>query len=84
MADNDTPAPVKPGYKTTEFWLSLAATILSALFASGALTNNTALAIAGMAATVLTALGYKVSRAMVKSAASAQLPAATATFKSVA
>lgn len=62
------PPPVKPGWQTTEFWLSLAAVALTALFASGALTNVTALAIAGMAATVLTALGYKVSRTLIKTA----------------
>lgn len=67
------PAPPKPGYKTTEFWFKLAAVLLSTLFASGALTNNTALAIAGMAATVLTALGYTVSRTMIKTAAKAGL-----------
>lgn len=58
----------KPGYKTTEFYLSLLATLLTALFASGVFTSSTSLAIAGMAATVLTALGYKVTRAMVKMA----------------
>jgi hypothetical protein len=70
MTDTTDPAPTptKPGYKTTEFWLSMLATLLTALFASGALTNNVALAIAGMAATVLTALGYKVSRTLVKTA----------------
>jgi len=69
MTETD-PAPptVKPGYKTTELWFSLLATLLTYLFASGALTNNTALAIAGMAATALTALGYKVSRTLVKTA----------------
>ena len=65
-AVTDLPAPVKPGWQTTEFWLSLAATLLSALFAAGVLTNSTALAIAGIAATILTALGYTVSRALVK------------------
>lgn len=72
------PAPVKPGYATTEFWLSLAATALTALFASGVMTSNTALAIAGMAATVLTALGYKVSRTMVKTGATALVKAGAA------
>lgn len=65
-AATDLTPPLKPGYKTTEFWFSLAATLLTAAFASGALTNSTALAIAGMAASILTALGYAVSRAMVK------------------
>lgn len=58
--------PIKPGYRTTEFWFKLFAVLLSAAFASGALTSNTALAIAGMAAAVLTALGYTVSRTIVK------------------
>lgn len=66
MADETPTTPAKPGYKTTEFWLKLAALLLTAVFASGALTNSTALAIAGIAATVLTALGYTVSRTMVK------------------
>lgn len=74
---NTTPAPVsdanaapatpaKPGFKTTEFWLKLAAFALTALYASGSLTNNTALAIAGIVATILGALGYTVSRTLVK------------------
>lgn len=61
--------PVTPGWRTSEFWLKVAALALSALFASGALTNDTALAIAGMAATVLTALGYTVSRTLMKATA---------------
>ncbi len=56
----------KPGYKTSEFWLKLAALVLTAVYASGVLTNNTALAIAGIAATILGALGYTVSRTLVK------------------
>ncbi len=60
---------VKPGYKTSEFYLGLAAVLLSTLFAGGVFTSNTALSIAGMAASVLTALGYKVSRTVVKTAA---------------
>lgn len=60
--------PPTPGWRTSEFWLKVAAITLSALFASGALTNNTALAIAGMAATILGALGYTVSRTLVKTA----------------
>lgn len=69
MTDDETPnTPTKPGWRTSEFWLSIAAIALSSLFASGAMTNTTALAIAGIAATVLTALGYKVSRTAVKRA----------------
>jgi hypothetical protein len=57
---------MKPGYKTTEFWLKVAAFALTAVYASGALTNSTALAIAGIAATLLGSLGYTVSRTLVK------------------
>lgn len=61
--------PAKPGFKTSEFWLKVAAMVLTAAYASGALTSNTALAIAGIAATILGALGYTVSRTMIKAAA---------------
>lgn len=57
------------GYRTTEFWLSLAAKLLGILFASGAIGDGSAVArVAGLAAMVLTALGYTVSRTMVKTA----------------
>lgn len=62
------PSP-KPGWKTSEFGLKVAAMALSALFASGVLTSNTSLAIAGMAASMLGALGYTVSRTLVKTVA---------------
>jgi hypothetical protein len=68
MADEIATVPAKPGYKTSEFWLKVAAMTMTAVFASGALTNNTALAIAGIAASILGALGYTVSRTMVKNA----------------
>jgi hypothetical protein len=68
MADETPTPPVKAGYRTTEFWMKCAALVLTAIFASGALTNSTALAIAGISATVLTALGYTVSRTLVKNA----------------
>lgn len=58
----------KPGYKTSEFWLKLVAFALTAFYASGAATNSTALAIAGMATTILGSLGYTVARTMAKSA----------------
>ena len=66
-----SPALPEPGWKTSEFWLKLAAMGLTVLYASGVLTNSTALAIAGMAAAILGALGYTVSRTAVKKAASA-------------
>jgi hypothetical protein len=56
-----------PGFKTSEFWLKIIALVLTALFASGAIpTTGTAATIAAIAATILGALGYTVSRTMVK------------------
>lgn len=74
MTDTTTPtqlpAPVKPGWQTTEFWLSVAAKLLGILYASGAIGDGTVAArIAGLATTVLAALGYTVARAAVKVAA---------------
>lgn len=58
---------VKPGFKTTEFWLTLVAVAVGAIFASGAFGEDSGtLQIAGIAATVLTAMGYTVSRGMAK------------------
>jgi len=63
--------PKKPGYKTTEFWLSLLALILGVLIASGYIGESTGTAKAiAFAASALTALGYNVSRGMVKKAES--------------
>ncbi len=64
-----TVPPMKPGYQTTEFWLSSAATVLGLLFASGILADGSlAMRIAGLAASVLGTLGYTVSRGVVKAA----------------
>ena len=64
---NTTPT-VRPGYKTTEFWLSVAACVVGALLASGVFpAESTGMKIVGMAATTLSALGYTVSRFVVKS-----------------
>lgn len=75
MSDEATTAPAtvppKPGYKTTEFWLSLAATILTALYASGAIkegSDSSVVKAVALAAAALTALGYSVSRGMAKKA----------------
>jgi len=64
----------KPGYKTTEFWLSLLATLLGFLLASGVMDTVPeeswiARLIGGLVA-VLATLGYSASRAKVKSGAS--------------
>ena len=69
VTEETTPTPAaKPGYKTTEFWMSVAACALGAFLASGALPEeNFATQIAGVVLSGLTALGYTVSRFMVKS-----------------
>lgn len=64
-----TATAVKPGWQTTEFWLSAAAKVLGVLFASGAIgTGTVAERIAGIAAALLAQLGYTVSRSVVKAA----------------
>ena len=61
----------KPGYKTTEFWLSLLATLLGFLLASGAMDvvseESWIARIVGGLVAVLASLGYSASRAKVKS-----------------
>jgi hypothetical protein len=65
-----TATTVKPGWKTTEFWLALAAKLLGTLFAAGYLGDGSEVSrIAGLAALILSTLGYTVSRTMIKNAA---------------
>lgn len=62
--------PQKPGYKSTEFWLSLVAVIAGFLLASGAVVEGSQTAtIVGGVLTVLGALGYTKGRTSVKVAA---------------
>ncbi len=62
-----TAVAVKPGYKTTEFWLSLAATLVSTLYASGTIGDGSTWGKAlALVATALTAAGYSVSRGKAK------------------
>jgi hypothetical protein len=60
----------KPGYKTTEFWLSLVATLLGFLLASGAMDtvpqDSWIAKVIGGVVAVLATLGYSASRAKVK------------------
>ncbi len=63
-----TEKKVKPGYKTTEFWLSAAAAITGLLLASGVVpVDGSSAQIVGLIATALTAMGYSVSRGRAKS-----------------
>lgn len=66
MSDNNNNS-IKPGWKTTEFWLSVAAAVIGALYASGVVTEGSSLErVLGVIATVLAALGYSVSRGLAK------------------
>lgn len=66
----------KPGYKTTEFWLSMAAVLCGALMASGIFEglgqDHWAVKVVGLATTVLGALGYTAARGIVKANGSKQ------------
>lgn len=58
---------VKPGYKSTEFYLSALASIVGLLFASGLVESGTAFdQVLGFIAMALTAMGYSVSRGIAK------------------
>jgi hypothetical protein len=60
------PTPTS-GWRSSEFWISLAVVVTSAVLASGFADDSLAVRIAGIAATVLTALGYTVNRTKLKS-----------------
>jgi hypothetical protein len=58
---------MSPGYKTSEFWLSLAAVGVSALQACGAFGDSSWEGkLVGLGAALLSALGYTVSRTWLK------------------
>jgi hypothetical protein len=74
MSDTSTPAPrTKPGWKTTEFWLTLLSTLLGGLMASGLVCTDhdsaTALEvckIGGELMVILSTLGYTGARTFAK------------------
>jgi hypothetical protein len=67
---------MKPGWKTTEFWLSLAAQLVGAAAASGALPGTgTTAQVVGLASAALAAFGYTAGRSSVKKAESQRRPA---------
>ncbi len=68
MASIDGPPPVKPGWRTSEFWLSLLAVIVGAVASSGILPGGAPTQVAGIASTVLGALGYGANRSAIKRA----------------
>ena len=59
----------KAGYKTTEFWMKVAALALTVLYSTGVIhTTGTVATVAAIAATTLGALGYAVCRTWAKAA----------------
>lgn len=65
-----TPVPTKPGYATTEFWLTALTSLIGILLASGIVHPGTPFDKAiGFIVTALAGMGYTVSRGMVKAAA---------------
>ena len=57
----------KPGWKTTEFWLTLCANLLGAMAASGAFPESSpTMKAVGMGGAVLATMGYTYTRAQVK------------------
>lgn len=62
-----TESQPKKGYKTSEFWLTVGAFVLSALFASDVIPTESHIdKVAAIVGTLLTSMGYTVSRSIVK------------------
>lgn len=58
---------VKPGYKTTEFWLSTVTALVGILFASDVFpAESDGAKVLGIIASVLATVGYTVSRGIAK------------------
>lgn len=65
-----TQAPgTKPGWKTTEFWLSLVGMIAGVIVGSGLPEEHPAVRIAGLVLAGLSAMGYSAARGLAKRAA---------------
>ena len=61
---------MKPGYKTTEFWLAAVAQLIGLVLASGIIAPESSWdRIAGLATAALATMGYSAARSTVKSAA---------------
>ena len=64
---SDEVKETKPGYKTSEFWLTTLATLVSIAFASGAVGEGTqAEKVIGYIVMGLNVAGYSVSRGLAK------------------
>jgi hypothetical protein len=68
MADKEQVMDINTkGYKSTEFWLSLAAVLVGAIMASGVVPDESGWAkVIGLIASVLAALGYTAGRSLFK------------------
>jgi exo-beta-1,3-glucanase (GH17 family) len=65
----DKKPEIKPGYKTTEFWISLAAVIIGSVVASGIVPADSVWErIIGLVVSALAALGYTGARLSIKKA----------------
>ena len=64
-----TEATVKPGFKTSEFWLATAATIIGLLMASGVFVEGPVAQGLGVASSVLASMGYSYTRGQAKKGA---------------
>jgi len=66
--ENSDPVPApKPGYKTTEFWLTVAASAVGLAMASGAFPDAGPIGrMLGVMAAALASFGYSVSRGQAK------------------
>lgn len=59
--------PQKPGFKTSEFWMVVAANLVNAMLVSGLFGDgSTGMKILGVVAMTLSTLGYSVSRGLAK------------------
>jgi len=66
-AMSDTTAGVKPGYLTTEFWLTLLAQLIGILYQAGMIHDGTVFGkIIALVVMALSAAGYAVSRGLAK------------------
>lgn len=69
---NVTTSTTKPGFKTSEFWITTAITLVGLLLASGVLKTDSPYAqIAGLVAATLKGMTYTQSRANVKASENA-------------
>jgi len=65
--DTATATPVKPGYKTTEFWMTAGATVVGLAIASGIVPDTGVWPkVVALVISAFAAMGYTVSRTAVK------------------